>query len=531
MYLKVKNAVFIVLFHCLFLATIAQSAVTARGEPLSPIEQCGFVRLTSHSEMMAYLTKIDGLSDKVTVEIIGESVEGRQIPVVMITEDKVFGSHRSTKPIVLILAAQHGNEPSGKEAALILIRELAIGSLQDVLKELDVLIVPLANPDGAAKDNRRNANDMDLNRNHVVLSEPEACAVHTLFLKWVPEVAVDVHESNCMSRSWLRLGYRKDAEEMFDCVSNLNISPAIIEFSRDVIVPEVGKSVRADGFTFHRYTVGGPPEVRRIRHSTTNINDGRHSMGIYNTFSFIFEGQKYRGSVNKIERRTAGQISAITAFLKTIAKYRAKILSIAHSARQKLLEEPSSGEDMVHIRMDYGPDPERKTTTMYPLYDVNSQKKFEKELGNYTPLVKIKKSVKKPAAYIFSKNERRLTELLSRHQIEMHCLKKDTKLKVEEYTILSVSSITEEDKSGSDVEVKVQTKDVTMEEGSVVIFLRQRAGNLIPLLLEPQSSWGICTERSGHKYRFAEYLNEGRQYPILRLMQPVELELKKCEKN
>ncbi len=529
MYLKVKNAVFIVLFHCLFLATIAQSAVTAHSEPLSPIEQCGFVKLTSHSEMMAYLTKVDGLSDKISVKIIGKSVEGREIPVVMMTEDKVFGSHRSTKPVVLIFATQHGNEPSGKEAALMLIREIAMGSLQWVLKELDILIVPLVNPDGAEADKRKNGNDMNLNRNHVMLSEPEVYAVHSLFLEWMPEVTVDIHEANCMSRSWLRLGYRKNTEEMFDCVSNLNISPAIIKYCREVFVPEVGRLIKEDGFRFGRYIVGGPPEEKRIRHSTTNINDGRQSMGIYNTFSFIFEGQRYSGTVEKIERRTAGQISGVRAFLKTIIRHRKKVLSIVGSARDKLLEEPQQGDE-IYVRQDYTRDPERKTVT-FAVYDVNSKQHTEKELWNYSPLVRVKKSVEKPVAYIFSKNERRLTELLSRHQIEMHCLKKDTKVKVEEYTILSVSSITEEDKAGRDVEVKVQTKDVTMEEGSVVIFLRQRAGNLISLMLEPQSSWGICTERSGRKYRFAEYLKEGRQYPILRLMQPVELELKKCEKN
>jgi len=529
MYLKVKNAVFIVLFLCLFICGGCQAYEISRPQPLSPLEECGYVKLTGHSEMMAYLEKIDSLSDKVQIEVIGKSVEGREIPAVMLSDDNVFGFARTVKPVVLIFAAQHGDEPSGKEAALILVRELTKGSLQNVLKDLNVIIVPLVNPDGAAKDNRRNANDMDLNRNHVILSEPESLAIHTLFLKWMPEVVLDVHESGCMSNRWLRLGYRKNAEEMLDCVSNLNIAQAIREFSMDVVIPEVGQLVKADGFTFHRYTVGGPPEVRRIRHSTTNINDGRQSTGIYNTFSFILEGQQYRESLNKIERRTAGQISAITAFLETIAKYREKVLSITRSARQKLLEQSSGGEEMVHIRMDYGPDPERKKTTMYPLYDVNSQKKFEKELGNYEPLVKIMKSVKKPVAYIFSKNERRLTELLCRHQIEMYCLKKDTKLEVEEYKIVSLTSVTEEDKPGEDVEIKVQTKDVAIEEGKVVVFLRQRAGNLIPLLLEPQSSWGICTERSGRQYQFSEYFCEGQQYPVLRLMQPVKLELEEYD--
>jgi len=509
----------------------SQPPAISSSHPLSPLEKCGYVKLTGHSEMMAYLKKIDSLSDKVQFEVIGNSVEGREIPTVMLGEDKVFGSNRGAKPIVFIFAAQHGDEPSGKEAALILIRELAIGLRQDVLKELDVLIVPLVNPDGAEKDTRRNANDMDLNRNHVVLSEPESLALHTLFLKWMPEVVVDVHESDCMSNDWLRFGYRKNAEEMLDCVSNLNISPEIIKLSMDVIIPEVGQLVKADGFTFYRYTVGGPPEKRRIRHSTTNINDGRQSTGIYNTFSFILEGQQYSGSLNKIKRRTAGQISAISAFLNTIAKYREKVLSVARSARQKLLDQRYSGEDVVHIQMDYVSDPERKTTTTYPLYDINSQKKFEKELGNYEPLVKIKKSIKKPVAYIFSKNERRLAELLSRHQIEMSCLKNNTKLKVEEYKILSPTRIIEQEKRGENVEVKVQTKSITMEESSVVVFLQQRAGNLIPLLLEPQSRWGICTEKSGRKYHFGQYLKEGRQYPILRLMQPVKLKLEKCEKN
>ena len=473
--------------------------------------------------MMAYLKKIEGLSQKVRIKVIGKSVEGREIPAAMLSEDEVFGSNRAVKPVVLIFATQHGNEPSGKEATLILIRELATGSLQDVLEELDVLIVPLVNPDGAAKDTRRNANDMDLNRNHVVLSEPESLALHTLFLKWMPEVVVDVHESNCMSNRWLRLGYRKNAEEMFDCVSNLNISPAIMKFSMDIVVPEVGQLVKADGFTFHRYIVGGPPEEKRIRHSTTNINDGRQSMGIYNTFSFIFEGQKYRGSVDKIERRTAGQISGVRAFLKTIIRHRKKVLSIVGSARDKLLEEPQQGDE-IYVRQDYTRDPERKTVT-FAVYDVNSKQHMEKELWNYSPLVRVKKSVEKPVAYIFSKNEDRLRELLLRHRIEMRYLARDTEIEVEKYTITSLRDITEEDKAGQDVEVKVQKEEELMEEGSVVVFLRQKAGNLISLLLEPQSSWGICTERAGRKHRFAEYLQQGRQYPIFRIMHTFEPEL------
>ena len=41
-----------------------------------------------------------------------------------------------------------------------------------LLDKLDLVLVPLVNPDGSDDGQRRNANDMDLNRNHVVLSKP-----------------------------------------------------------------------------------------------------------------------------------------------------------------------------------------------------------------------------------------------------------------------------------------------------------------------------------------------------------------------
>jgi len=489
----------------------------------TPLERSNYDKLSGYTEMMKYLEKLDSKSKILSISSLGESVEGRDIPALYFSLDKTFGSKRDSKMTVLIYCQQHGNEPSGKEAALIIAREIANNS-KSILKNLDLILVPQVNPDGSEAGQRRNANDMDLNRNHAILSEPESYALHNLFLKWMPEVTLDVHEYNAIKEEWISKGFTKDADEMLDGVTNLNIESSIIEFSRSVLIPEVGKYVERDGFIFHRFIVGAPFEDRRIRHSTTAINDGRQSMGIYNTLSFIMEGKRYGDLLTNIEKRTKGQVSALMAFLKTVSKHHKEIRKIVNSSRRRLLEVSDEEDAFIGIQMDYFRNPEQKTLA-FPVFDLYSWQHTEMELENYEPIVKIIKSVEKPHAYLFGRKEQRLIDLLSRHQIEMYILKDESEIEVETYSISHVTPTVVEDKSADRVGVRVQTKTLKIERGSVVVFLKQKAANLIPLLLEPQSSWGIVSERSGRKYRFAEYLQEGKQYPIFRLMKSVALQV------
>ncbi|MFQ6113546.1 MAG: M14 family metallocarboxypeptidase, partial [bacterium] len=403
----------------------------------TPLERDNYAKLSSHSEMMEYLKELDSQSDIVTLSSIGQSVQGRDIPALFFSLDKTFGSQRLTKLLALVYCQQHGNEPSGKEAALVVARNL-VNNGKTVLKNLDLIIVPQVNPDGAEMGQRKNANDMDLNRNHVILSEPEIIALHSLFLKWKPEVTLDVHEYNAISKEWISNGYIKDAEEMLDGVTNLNIASSIIKFSREVFIPEVGNLIQQDGFRFHRYIVGSPFENKRIRHSTTAINDGRQSMGIYNTLSFILEGKRDGDLITNIERRTNGQISAITAFLNTVASHRTEIMNIVRSAREKLLQQSQPSNGYYHVQMDYFSDPAQESLTL-PVFDLYKWDHVEKQLENYKPLVRVKKSIVRPHAYVFSQKEERLIDLLSKHEIKMSSLRADTEVEVEIYTILHVT--------------------------------------------------------------------------------------------
>ena len=489
----------------------------------TPLERDNYSKLSGYTEMMEYLEELNSRSSIVTVSTIGKSVQGREIPALYFSLDGDFGSKRATKVLVLIFCQQHGDEPSGKEAALIVARDL-MGNGRGVLQNLDLILVPQVNPDGAEMGQRKNANDMDLNRNHAILSEPESYALHRLFLEWMPEVTLDVHEYDAIKEEWVSHGFVKDAEEMMGGVTNLNIAPSLMDFSRETLIPEVGQQIQRDGFSFHRYIVGTPFENDRIRYSTTAINDGRQSMGIYNTLSFILEGKQYGDLTTNAERRTEGQVSALVAFLRTVGKHRKEILRKVRSAREELQDDSQHGNSYVHLQMDYFPDPDQKTLT-FPVFDLHSWRRIEKVLENYEPIVRIKKSVRRPYAYVFSPKEEKLLDLLFKHQIEMHRLKTDVEAQIQAYSILHVTPTLEEDKDALYVDVEVRREMKLMEKGSIVILLDQKAVNLIPLLLEPQSSWSVATPNTGRKYRFADYLTEGSQYPILRLVKSPQLNM------
>lgn len=496
------------LFSILF--TFLVSSHIQASESQTPLETSGWQTLTSHQQMMAYLKPLADASSVVEMKSIGTSVSGNTIPALFFSQDDIFASQRDNKPVVLVICQQHGNEPSGKEAAMIVARRL-LNEDADLLKSLDLILVPQVNPDGSDEGTRRNAHDMDLNRNHVILTEPESNAVHQLFLDWMPEVTLDVHEYNAVLESWSEAGYLKDADEMLGGVTNLNIDHEIINFSREVFIPETGKGIEQDGFRFHRYIVGNPFTEGVVRFSTTAINDGRQSMGIYNSLSFIIEGKRYGNLTNEIEKRTKGQVSAILNFLKTSNRHAGNIVSIVNQSRIRMAD-----VDQSLIQMEYFPV-EESPTLNFPVFDLSSWAHTDRDLENFKPLVKVKKSVTKPAAYSFAATETRLIELLRRHRIPMHVLKATQQTETETYQVKHVTDAIDEEKPTYEIDLDKVVKNETLFSGTIIVPVSGAASNLIPLLLEPESTWGIVSSRATGKYRFESYLVEGKTYPVKRL--------------
>jgi len=136
--------------------------------------------------MEAFLSNVNGRGP-VTVSTEATTSRGRSVYLVHATRG-------GTPPLrVLFYAQQHGDEVSGKDALLYLLRDVARdpGLLPP---DVDLWVLPMVNPDGAEAGTRRNADGADLNRDHMVLEQPETRAIHSVARRVRPHLAVDCHE-------------------------------------------------------------------------------------------------------------------------------------------------------------------------------------------------------------------------------------------------------------------------------------------------------------------------------------------------
>ncbi|MBK9529190.1 MAG: peptidase M14 [Acidobacteria bacterium] len=127
------------------------------------------------------------------------------------------------RPAVLLVGQQHGDEPAGSEALLAVARLLSGPELSPLLERIDVVVLPRANPDGAALAVRRGLHGLDINRDHLLLRTPEAQAQALLVRALRPLVVVDAHEHVVIGRYLEKFNaiQRHDLPLQYAMVANL----------------------------------------------------------------------------------------------------------------------------------------------------------------------------------------------------------------------------------------------------------------------------------------------------------------------
>src|SRR5699024_1067949 len=136
--------------------------------PKTPFEEQGEEDWTTLSEEAAFLEEIASNSDRVTHSVVGTSNERNPLHLVKVgfpkpPSDEAIASGDN----ILIMGTPHGNEPSGREASMKLLRDLAFTEDQELLEELEdatILFIPTPNPDGRKANQRGNADGLDNNR-------------------------------------------------------------------------------------------------------------------------------------------------------------------------------------------------------------------------------------------------------------------------------------------------------------------------------------------------------------------------------
>ena len=176
--------------------------------------------LIPYHEIGPRLREIDLASERVKVEVLGSSVQGRALYFVVVSDPSSFGrfgkysalrdlmmrdpeaaleraqEFEDFKVPFMVNASIHGNEWEGVDASIKVIERLAFSDDQQTAEVLDNLIglfVIPQNPDGRVLGQRRNFNDFDLNRDFVTLSQPETQLTQALIAEWNPMVLLDLH--------------------------------------------------------------------------------------------------------------------------------------------------------------------------------------------------------------------------------------------------------------------------------------------------------------------------------------------------
>ena len=231
------------------------SAVAGAGIPQTtlptPAENASYREYTQYEAVVSFLSALQSRAPELGVATVGRSLPteryGARDIFLAVLGGKGAATPESldrTKPTVLFTAAQHGNEQSAKEAVLWLLRDLAAGELKPLLAKVNVLVMPQTNPHGNFLNVRVNELDLDMNRDHVKVEAEGVRAIHRVFRAFRPEVTIDVHEKG---DDYYRVS--------IGCVSNVNIAEGLQDFSRRVVLAEVGQALKKKNFTFHEYLV------------------------------------------------------------------------------------------------------------------------------------------------------------------------------------------------------------------------------------------------------------------------------------
>lgn len=155
--------------------------------PLTGFEQRGRVApWTTWEEGETFLADLVASSSRITMTTAGTSVQGRPMRVLRV------GRGPRT---ILYVGQVHGSELSGREALLTMLRQWADSTdpaLLDYLSQVSVYVMPTCHPDNFT--DRNNVNGVNLNRDHVRLTQPETQAIHRVIRDIRPDLIVDWHE-------------------------------------------------------------------------------------------------------------------------------------------------------------------------------------------------------------------------------------------------------------------------------------------------------------------------------------------------
>ncbi len=231
----------------------SERLVARAGDPwITPAEQTGFTTTPSDAETRAYLDRLAVASPLIRLKTFGRTAQGRDMNVVIASKDGA--TLDPAKPVLLVQAGIHAGEIDGKDAGLMLLRDIALRGGDTLLDRVNFLFVPIFNIDGHERTSpynrpnqrgpisqgwRTTAQNINLNRDYMKADAPEMQAMLRLIARYDPALYLDLHVSD-------GLDYQYDITYGFQDARYAH-SPAANGWLEQVYRAKVNAALKAEG--------------------------------------------------------------------------------------------------------------------------------------------------------------------------------------------------------------------------------------------------------------------------------------------
>jgi len=195
---------------------LLQFVVSAQDKDfLTYYEKSDFLETPRYNETIEYAKKLAESSEYIQYSTFGKSLQGRDLPLLIIDKNKNFTPEsvkESGNAVLFVEACIHPGESEGKDAGFMLIRDIIIHKKHpELLENTTLLFIPIFNTDGHERFSpysrinqngpkemgwRTTANNLNLNRDFLKADAPEMQQWLSLFNQWLPDMFIDVHTTD-----------------------------------------------------------------------------------------------------------------------------------------------------------------------------------------------------------------------------------------------------------------------------------------------------------------------------------------------
>ncbi|MBU1345467.1 MAG: M14 family metallopeptidase [Alphaproteobacteria bacterium] len=493
-----------------------------------------------YAETRAWFDRLDAASDLIRIQQFGTSPEGRPIYAVIASRDGA--TLDPAKPVLLAQAGIHPGEIDGKDAGMMLLRDIAFGSKGDLIDRANLVLIPILSVDGHERASaysrpnqrgpriqgwRNTGTNQNLNRDYLKLDQPETQALRTYINALKPDLYLDIHVTDGMDYQYdITFGFNGE----FDAFAR---SPAIARWLDRTFKPAIDAGLEAQGHIPGPLVFGIDDQNPRA-----GLNDG----GLGERFSNGWGDAAHvptvlieNHSLKPYEQRVLGTYVFLETSLRLLADEVAPIRA-AIAADSAL----RPAEILTNFESDPTPHQTRPFKgVLYETYESPASGRTEiRWLGRPDPELwrmpyygsRASLRLRRPTAYWVPAYRTDLIERLRITGLSMETLDAPRTVQVEMLRLIDPTIATRANEGHLQMSVKeVQTerRDWTWAPGSVRVPTDQPLGDIAVLMLEPQSqesffAWGLFAEVTSR----VEYIEGYAIAPLAEAMMAADLALK-----